>query len=298
MNINGVVNVHKEAGMTSRDVVNVMSKFYGIKAGHTGTLDPMATGVLPICLGKSTKIADRITAKDKTYIARVIFGSTTDTLDSEGEITQTLPFNADLEQVRAALQQFIGEIAQVPPMYSALRYNGRRLYELAREGQTLELQPRNVTIFKLELMEHSLPQYIDIYVECSKGTYIRSLCRDIGEALGSCAHMGSLVRTKSGQFLLEDALTLGQITEHQNPLDLILPPEKVLLDFKRIQLPRAVQGALENGNPIESRFWSRSIEFEQDKEILVFDYKNRLVGIYVFDEKDGAQVLKTRKHLL
>ena len=214
--MDGIINVYKEKGFTSHDVV---AKLRGIlhqkKIGHTGTLDPEAEGVLPVCLGKATKVCDLLTNKDKTYRAVCQLGVSTDTQDMTGEILQT----ADCSGVtREALQEvlcgFTGNQLQVPPMYSALKVNGKKLYELAREGKTVERKARSITIYALELVDF-VPEEgtFTIDVTCSKGTYIRTLCNDIGEKLGCFGAMKSLLRTRVGVFELEKAFTLAQIEQ-------------------------------------------------------------------------------------
>ncbi len=209
--INGIINVHKEKGYTSHDVV---AKLRGIvkqkKIGHTGTLDPDATGVLPVCLGSATKLCDVLTDKRKEYVAEVLLGVTTDTQDLSGTVLTEKEVTVTEEEVIKVVQDFVGDYEQIPPMYSALKINGTKLYELAREGKTVERKARPVTFYEIEIMEMNLPK-IKIRVNCSKGTYIRTLCYDIGEALGCGAAMASLIRTKSGQFDIATALTLDEI---------------------------------------------------------------------------------------
>ena len=196
--MNGIINVKKEKGFTSHDVV---AKLRGIlhfkKIGHTGTLDPDATGVLPVCIGKATKVVDLLTEKDKTYIAGVKLGVKTDTLDMTGTVLETRPVTCTGEDLEQCLKSFEGDIEQVPPMYSAIKIQGKRLYEMARQGKTVERKPRKVTIYSLKLLQADLEKnWFEIEVHCSKGTYIRSLCDDIGEKLGCLAAMNSLVRTQ------------------------------------------------------------------------------------------------------
>ena len=216
---NGILNVCKEKGYTSHDVV---AKLRGIlkqkKIGHTGTLDPDATGVLPVCLGSGTKLCDMITDKTKAYRAVLLFGQATDTQDSSGTVIKSYPDPEKMQQmvneetVRKVLQEFIGEYDQLPPMYSAIKINGKKLYEFAREGKVVERKTRKVSFYKIDLIEYEYPR-ITIQVECSKGTYIRTLCHDIGEKMGVYGCMEELVRIKSGPFLLENAYTLAQIED-------------------------------------------------------------------------------------
>ena len=187
--INGIVNIYKEKGYTSHDVVAVLRKVVGQKKiGHTGTLDPDATGVLPVCLGRATKVCELLTDHDKTYEALLLLGKTTDTQDISGEVLEERdPGNLTEEEVRSCIESFIGEYDQIPPMYSALKVNGKKLYELAREGKTVERKSRKVQIHGIRILEMNLP-HVRMEVDCSKGTYIRTLCHDIGEKLqvGGC----------------------------------------------------------------------------------------------------------------
>ena len=230
--MDGILIVNKERGYTSFDVVAKLRGILSIrKIGHTGTLDPEATGVLPVCVGRATKVCDVLTDRDKTYEATVVLGITTDTLDTTGEVLTRKPVSVTRDELLAVLSHFRGEITQVPPMYSAVKVNGKRLYEYAREGKEVERKERRVTIYEIELLEEKLfpwdnseesgqadlPDDFDqhpsfrIRVKCSKGTYIRTLCDDIGKELGCGAAMSSLVRTEVGRFRLEDALRLNEI---------------------------------------------------------------------------------------
>lgn len=199
--IHGIINVYKEKGFTSHDVVAKLRGIVGQKKiGHTGTLDPDATGVLPVCLGKATKLCDLLTDKDKTYEAVMLLGMTTDTQDITGRILEeksTETLTAD--KVREVIESFIGDYDQIPPMYSALKVNGKKLYELAREGKVVERKARPVKILDIRIIEMDLPR-VRMEVSCSKGTYIRTLCHDIGEQLGCGGCMESLIRTRVSAF--------------------------------------------------------------------------------------------------
>ena len=212
--MDGIIVIRKEKGYTSHDVV---AKLRGIlhmkKIGHTGTLDPDAEGVLPVALGKATKLVDLITDKEKTYEAVMRLGVVTDTQDMTGTIlSQTEQISVTEKEVKEAAESFLGEQLQIPPMYSALKVNGKKLYELAREGKTVERKPRPVHFYQIEILEINLP-LVRYRVVCSKGTYIRTLCHDMGEKLGCGAAMDSLVRTKVGKCELKDAITLAQAEE-------------------------------------------------------------------------------------
>jgi len=212
--LSGILNVDKPPGMTSHDVVDVVRRLAGQrKVGHAGTLDPMATGVLLVCLGKATRVAEYLMQGRKQYRATIVLGSTTDTYDAEGQITGS-GGKTDFAQaeVKAALARFIGSIEQVPPMYSAVKQEGQPLYQLARQGKTVERSPRHVQIGSIDLLAWT-PPALSIEVTCSPGTYIRSLAHDLGQHLGSGAHLSSLVRLASGHFTLEDATSLDRLAE-------------------------------------------------------------------------------------
>lgn len=211
--MDGIIILNKPYGKTSHDMVAFMRRVTGIrKIGHTGTLDPCATGVLPICIGRATKVCDMLTEADKVYKAELALGMTTDTLDADGEILTEQPVSCTAEQIESTVRSFIGEIEQLPPMYSAIKQNGKKLYELAREGVTVERKKRRVRIYAAEVLyidtERAL---VGIRVSCSKGTYIRTLCDDIGTALGCGAYLNALEREKSGIFDLADSLTEGEV---------------------------------------------------------------------------------------
>ena len=212
--IHGIINVYKEKGFTSFDVV---AKARGIfkqkKIGHTGTLDPDAEGVLPLCFGKATKVCDLLTEKNKEYKAVMLLGKVTDTQDISGTVLDEHDVLVTESQVREAVMSFLGDILQVPPMYSALKVNGQKLCDLAREGKTVERKARPVTIYELEILEIELPR-VTMRVKCSKGTYIRTLCEDIGTKLGCGACMESLLRTKVSEFYVEDALKLSELEDY------------------------------------------------------------------------------------
>ena len=210
----GIANINKPMGKSSAFVVAVIRRITGIKkVGHTGTLDPLATGVLPICIGReSTRLADKIMTGTKQYRAVIELGKTTATQDSEGEILSVRKVNITEQQAKEVIKTFVGEITQIPPMYSAIKINGKKMYELARQGIEVERKARNVTIYDILIEDISLP-FITILVTCSKGTYIRTLCADIGEKCGCGAYMKSLVRTKNGRFDIEDSVTLEEFEE-------------------------------------------------------------------------------------
>lgn len=215
----GIIPVYKEKGFTSFDVVAKLRGILGIKKiGHTGTLDPMATGVLPVCIGKATKLVDYLTDYNKEYEAVIRFGIETDSYDITGKIVREIAFDSTEEEIIEALSSFVGELEQIPPMFSAIKVNGQRLYELARAGQVVERKPRKCFIYSIEpLNSYSLPLY-GIRVTCSKGTYIRSLAHDLGQKLNSSACLAHLQRTAVGGFKVEDCYSLAQIEAKVNEL--------------------------------------------------------------------------------
>ena len=230
-NINGVLNVYKPLGITSNGVVTKIRRLTGIKkVGHTGTLDPEAEGVLPICIGKGTKVAGMLTDSNKAYRATIRLGITTDSQDMTGNVVSENEVNVSREEFEKAIMSFVGEISQIPPMYSAIKQNGQPLYKLARKGVEVERKPRIITIFKIEMVEFSGETAVfDVY--CSKGTYIRTLCADIGEKLGCGAAMEALVRIKSGCFEISEAVTLEYLEEHPEEIKKLVTPPERLFDY-------------------------------------------------------------------
>jgi tRNA pseudouridine55 synthase len=210
----GVINVNKPSGMTSHDVVDRIRALAGTRrVGHTGTLDPMATGVLPICVGQGTRIAQFLLAVDKEYLVEMLLGMVTDSQDTTGKVLEENPVTAiSEEEIRSVLERFTGEIEQVPPMISAKKYQGKRLYKLAREGVEVERKPCKIVIQGLELVNLDLPR-VRFHLACSKGTYVRTLCHDIGAALGPGAAMCGLVRTRCGSFCIDDSVSLGDLED-------------------------------------------------------------------------------------
>ena len=213
--MHGLLILNKPKGMTSFSAVNAIHKLIGVKAGHAGTLDPMAEGVLVVLLGKFTKKAKEFESSVKEYEAEITFGIETDSLDSTGKITSRKEVDITRPRLEETMGQFIGEIEQIPPMVSAIHYKGKRLYELARQGIEVERAPRKITIHKLELKSFDKDR-ASFVVSCSKGTYIRTLCADIGKKLGCGAHMSKLTRIKSGDFSIDNALTLEQVFKLHN----------------------------------------------------------------------------------
>jgi len=285
--INGIIVIHKEAGFTSHDVVAKMRGICGQKKiGHTGTLDPAATGVLPVCLGNATKLCDMLTDKDKEYVTELLLGVETDTQDTTGEILSKREVNVSEEQVQLAAESFIGAYNQVPPMYSALKVNGKKLYELAREGKEIERAARPVEIHELEILEMNLP-VVKMRVACSKGTYIRTLCADIGEKLGCGGTMQSLQRTRVGSFSLEKALTLGELQEKKDSgeLDAVaIPVDEVFAECPALHVREEFRKLLDNGNSFFPNQTLEKTRYGIGEWVRVYRDDNRFVGVYTYEE--------------
>lgn len=284
--MDGVIVIRKEKGFTSHDVV---TKLRGIlhmkKIGHTGTLDPDAEGVLPVALGKATRLVDMITDKEKTYEAVMRLGVVTDTQDMSGTVlSQTTELSVTEEELCTVVSSFVGDYMQVPPMYSALKVNGKKLYELAREGKTVERKPRPVHFYEIEILDISFP-LVHFRVTCSKGTYIRTLCHDIGEKLGCGAAMESLLRTKVGRFTLDDAITLAQTEEavQEGTIESkILGIEEILAEYPRVCCTKEGDRLLANGNPLV-----QALVDAQEKKgwIRMCSSEGSFSGVYQWDEK-------------
>jgi tRNA pseudouridine55 synthase len=254
--ISGVLVVDKPVGLTSHDVVQIVRKGTNIRrAGHTGTLDPRASGVLVILIGPAVRLSEYVSASDKRYQAVVRLGASTDTYDADGRIISTSPVDkVTEEQFEDALQSFVGEIEQVPPPYSAVKIKGRKAYEMAREGEDIDLAPRRIKVYSLELLEWAPPEaVIDVY--CSSGTYVRSLAHDLGEKLGCGAHLIGLRRTKSGRFTLRDAVPLRRLREafeDGNWYQFLIPAAEALSDWPAIELTQEQVEAIRHGHRISS----------------------------------------------
>ena len=293
--IDGVIVVRKEKGYTSNDVVQILR---GIlkqrKIGHTGTLDPDAEGVLPVCLGHATKLVELLTAQEKEYIAGMRFGITTDTQDISGRVLETCGQIVSEEALRAAAESFSGGYMQIPPMYSAIKIGGQKLYEIARKGKEIDRPARQVMIYSLEITDFAFPN-TSLCVCCSKGTYIRTLCHDIGQKLGCGACMTSLLRTRSGRFTLERAITLAEIKELAAAGEIgmhILSMEELLPDYPAVYVQtESAHRMLHNGNLLmaaELRLAESDIQLTDGQPVRVYDRDGRLTAIYCFREKDRS----------
>ncbi len=308
--MDGIINVYKERGFTSFDVV---AKLRGIlrerRIGHTGTLDPDAQGVLPVCIGSATKACELLLDKEKEYEAVLLFGVETDTQDITGKVLKRQDVTVGKEEACEALRSFLGTYEQVPPMYSALKVNGKKLYELAREGKTVERAPRPVTIYSIEILEAFADEWaektIRFRVACSKGTYIRTLCEDVGKKLGCGGCMKSLKRTRVSSFLEEDAHTLAQIEEicaAGRLAEILMPTDRLFLHYPALTMRKGADGSLYNGNKLELGdviMCGDSVGEETEKEpengvtaacgqenawFRVYDSAGRFLALYRYDE--------------
>lgn len=294
--LNGIIVIHKEQGFTSHDVV---AKLRGIcgqkKIGHTGTLDPAATGVLPVCLGSATKLCDMLTGKDKEYVAELLLGVETDTQDTTGAVLARHQVEVSEEQVRRCAAAFVGTYEQIPPMYSALKVNGKKLYELARAGREVERRARPVTIYELEILEIRLP-VVKLRVVCSKGTYIRTLCADIGARLGCGGTMQSLTRTRVERFSLENSITLAELQKLKDEGALgtaVLPVDSVFADCPAIHVSAAFLKLLDNGNAFRPGQTVENEQYPAGQWVRVYRQDESLAGVYAFvPEKNRYQPVK------
>ena len=296
--INGVINIYKERGFTSHDVVaKLRCILKQKKIGHTGTLDPDAEGVLPVCLGKGTRLCDMLTDHSKVYEAVLLLGQSTDTQDVSGNVLQEAPVDVSEEEVREAIMSFVGPYDQIPPMYSALKVNGQKLCDLARAGKEVERKARPVEIYEIQIEEIHLPR-VRMTVSCSKGTYIRTLCHDIGEKLKCHGCMESLLRTRVGQFLLKDSLTLAQVEAYRNEnriTEIVMPVDQVFSDCPALKLTKEAAKLGYNGNPFTSTQAltendqlvekSSDISLDGGKWFRVYDPEGVFIGVYAYDSK-------------
>ncbi len=287
--IHGIINVYKEKGFTSHDVVAKLRGIVGQKKiGHTGTLDPDATGVLPVCLGKATKLCDLLTDKNKTYEAVLLLGKTTDTQDITGEVLEEKSTEALTEEkVREAIEGFIGDYEQIPPMYSALKVNGKKLYELAREGKVIERKARPVKILDIQILEIDLPK-VRMEVSCSKGTYIRTLCHDIGEKLGCGGCMESLIRTRVSTFRIEDAKMLDEIEtlkQEGKLAELLVPIDAMFPFYPKITVKDDWKAFAKNGNPLDLKMLKEACGQDEETQVRLYDESGKFIAIYQWKEK-------------
>ncbi len=297
--ISGIINVYKDKGFTSHDVV---AKLRGIfkqkKIGHTGTLDPDAEGVLPVCLGKATKVCDLLTDKDKEYEAVLLLGKATDTQDITGAVTSERPVTCQEEEIREIIAGFVGEYSQIPPMYSALKVDGKKLCDLARAGVSVERAARKVQIFSIDILQVSLPR-VKMRVHCSKGTYIRTLCHDIGIKAGCGGCMESLLRTRVAEFHLGEAKKLSQIEAEVQAVRVkaagkelaredfagfIKNTDSVFLQYPSVSVREEFSKLLYNGNPLQERCFLNWEDAYRTTALRVYDAGQNFAGIYRWDD--------------
>ncbi|MDR7869947.1 MAG: tRNA pseudouridine(55) synthase TruB [Tissierellaceae bacterium] len=291
--MNGVINFNKPKGMTSHDAVYYFRRLLKIKKiGHTGTLDPDATGVLPICIGKGTRVSEYLLNADKEYIGELTLGAETDTQDGSGEVLNTSTLIVNEEAIVNSFSKFKGESSQIPPMYSAVRYKGKKLYELAREGKVVERNPRGIKIYELKILDIKDNKKITFYTKCSRGTYIRTLCNDIGRDLGTYGHMSDLKRVGVGKFKIEDSLSM----EYLNNLNideinkLIMPIDMALDSLDKIIIDKNYFNQIINGVivPLESK------DINMNKNYRIY-CNDRFIGIGKIIIKDDTEFIKMDK---
>lgn len=302
--MNGIINVYKEAGFTSHDVV---AKLRGIakqkKIGHTGTLDPDAEGVLPVCLGNATKLCGLLSEKEKTYKAVLLLGQTTDTQDVSGKVLSVSEVKAEENEVQKTIESFLGDYDQIPPMYSALKVGGKKLYELAREGKEVERSARRVRILDITIEWIRLPE-VCFTVTCSSGTYIRTLCQDIGEKLGCGGCMKSLLRTRVDRFKLEDSLKLSQLEALMREGRLeeaLLSVDRVFENCPAVFMKPEADKLVYNGNPFADGQIKELPEVEEkelEERVRVYDSQGRFIGLYRRELRDKEGCFRPVKMFL
>ncbi|MGO1470327.1 MAG: tRNA pseudouridine(55) synthase TruB [Tissierella sp.] len=289
----GIINFYKPKGMTSHDAVNFFRRLLNMKRiGHTGTLDPNAEGVLPICIGKATRVSEYLINVDKEYLGELTLGISTDTQDKDGKTINESHKEVTEEDIKASFKRFKGNISQIPPMFSAIKKSGKKLYELAREGKTIEREPRNITIYKLDIKEIFNNKKIRFLTKCSKGTYIRTLCNDIGEDLGTFGHMSDLIRVNVGPFKVENSYRKEDL-ESLNSIDikkLMIPIDFALMKFNEINIPDKFYNKLVNGVKIEINESTHPL----GTTLRVYS-KYKFIGIGEVIEKNHLKLLKMNK---
>ncbi len=290
--MNGIINVLKPTNMTSFDVVAVLRKIFGIKkVGHTGTLDPMACGVLPVCIGKACGVIDYILNCDKTYVAEITFGVDTTTQDRFGDVVCVYENNATREEIDKAILSFVGEYMQIPPMYSAIKINGKKLCDLARKGEVVERKPRKVNIKNIEIIDIKENKTAIIKCEVTKGTYIRTLCYDIGQKLGVGANMSFLVRTRVGKFDIKDAITLEEIIklkEFGKLSECLINTDYVLDCYPKVSITKNQEIKFLNGNFIRTNRVDEGI-------VRVYDKENNFLALGSVIKSQGEIFIKPKK---
>jgi tRNA pseudouridine55 synthase len=283
--LNGILSIYKEKGYTSHDVVAIIRKvLHQKRVGHTGTLDPEAEGVLPVCIGKATKVVEFLIEQKKRYLAIAKLGISTTTQDHTGDIIESKPVDFDKSKIKQVVQSFIGEYEQVPPMYSAIKVNGKKLYELARQGKTIERKARKVHIYDIKITSFIPPDQIELDILCSKGTYIRTLCADIGAQLGCGAHMSSLIRTEVGIFNINNSIKLDEFKElvDQQEIDnIIVNIDELFREYPSVTIKKTGEKALMNGNKIHFSYIKNKHEAIKAHDIIrVYSDCGNFIGLY------------------
>ncbi|MBQ3567399.1 MAG: tRNA pseudouridine(55) synthase TruB [Anaerotignum sp.] len=301
--MDGIFNIYKEKGFTSHDVVAIVRRTIHMKkVGHTGTLDPDAEGVLPVCVGKATKLSDVIMDGRKSYRAMLRLGITTTTEDASGEVLETKEVDFNEDRICEVVASFIGKLEQVPPMYSAVKVNGKKLYELAREGKEIERKSRTIEVYDIRIRQFLPPDRVEIDVDCSKGTYIRTLCSDIGKALGCGGHMAELLRTRTGAFSLENAIKLEELkalAEQEKGEEALLTMEEALKDFPVVKVSEKSAKFLYNGGKIQERFFTeKPASYKEGDIVATYDHENNLVGLYEIKKEESNFFIKPFKMLM
>ena len=269
--VSGIINVLKPAGLTSNGVISeIKKKLFPNKIGHLGTLDPSGTGVLPICINKATRLFDYYLKKDKIYRAVFVFGEETDTLDSDGKITNQNNKEISLSQIESVLPKFVGKFEQMPPKFSAKKIDGKRAYQLARNGEDFEVKPKQIEICDIKVLFQLSKNTFLFEIHCSSGTYVRSIARDLAKELGTFAYMGAIIRTKSGNFEINDAASLNEISEKS-----IIPLKNILKDWKNVFVKDEFYDKILNGGSVK-------VDFQNLTKCIVY-CKNQLVGIGSID---------------
>jgi tRNA pseudouridine55 synthase len=283
--MDGILNIHKPSGKTSFSVVSVVKRLIKERrVGHAGTLDPMASGVLPVCFGKGTRIVEFLLEASKTYYARIELGFSTDTYDAKGSTTRLGDYsNISMEKIEQSLDQFHGIIHQTPPMFSAIKYNGKRLYQFAREGISIKRNSRTVNIYSLELLDYK-PPLVTIKIECSRGTYIRTLAHELGELLGCGAHLRNLVRLSYGPFGIESAISLNKLEDaflNNNWQRFIYPLDTVLNNLPRVIVTCEQEQIIKNGSSVIMK--PSQINNGNEERCCAYNYEGCFLAVLYFN---------------
>ena len=299
--MDGFINLLKPIGPTSFQAVGSVKRITGErKAGHIGTLDPGAAGVLPVCLGKATKLASLVTETKKIYRAEITFGVVTDTQDVQGKVLERSKANVSRHEIEDLLREFRGRQMQTPPMFSAVKHRGKRLYQLAREGLEVERRPRSIEVYSIELVDYFSPDRAIIQVECSKGTYIRTLCHDIGARAGCGAVMSCLVRLYTGGFSIDNAVTIEELEYHAqrgNLQSLVLPPDYPLQDMPRVFIKEDSLRFALNGNPLYKHNIQHNIGDLKSGQMVRLYHRHAMLGIGKFCDDGQVPCIRPQKLL-